>query len=870
MKNRFLSALLTVSMLFGMCAVQVRAADYTILYISPSGSDSGDGSIQSPYRTIEAAKNKIKALKADGALAKDGAVVYLREGKYPRTSPLVFTAEDSGSENAPIVYRSYPGERAELVGGITVTASQFAQTTDTAFLNRIKDVNARANIKQVNLRQCGYSGALPKVVYKEPWYETVGIETPYFENPLSVYCGEQLLTPARYPNGTDTIKITDVIDKGQDLDYWLERRKGTDKYIEPEDRDKTAGFTIKCNDDRVFDWVDSSGKNKTGGLLYGYWSNGWSQFYVDFTADKTAKTIKSTMPIHFSTGMTGGSAWYFWGVNMPEELDYPGEYYVDSNGMMYIYLPQGAEENGITVSVLNSHMIEAQGASYITFKDIDFSYANGGVFRTETADHFEFYGCNITLAKETSVVGGTNNGFRNCTFSKVDIAAQLYGGDRTTLTPANNYIENCEVSEFGYFNKTKKGIYVCGVGNTAKFNEIHNGPYTGISFLGNNHTIEYNNVYDVVKETSDQGAVYATNNSVTDRGTVLRYNYIHNSSSVQTSQATVGIYLDNVMSGTLVAGNIISDIQNGSGIGIHLGGSRDMILYNNIITDTGTPIFFDDRSNWESFTNPTTGHIFRSLAEIDYKSEIWRKAYPELYNIMENQPTMAMGDICKNNLIVNSGKIVTADSYKDIVIKNNYETGSDPGFYDSANGMYLLKNDSNVFRAVPEFKQLPITRMGRYNQRAKDRTSGAAVICTDSPYMYADGEMSMLDSSNGSIFPRMYYGVLYVPLRSTAEKLGASVEYEGNTATVTYNSIVSSVTLNSKTAQKDSQEITLQGNAALIDGSMYVPSSAFNQLMDLTVYTNENGVTSISDGDIFTPGADQNILDYLHEELTLY
>jgi parallel beta-helix repeat protein len=76
----------------------VYAATY---YVSPSGSDSNNGSIGSPWKTIQKATSTLVA----------GDTVLIREGKYNET----VTPKQSGTATSPIVYKAYPGEKPEII-----------------------------------------------------------------------------------------------------------------------------------------------------------------------------------------------------------------------------------------------------------------------------------------------------------------------------------------------------------------------------------------------------------------------------------------------------------------------------------------------------------------------------------------------------------------------------------------------------------------------------------------------------------------------------------------------------------------------------------------------------------------------------------
>lgn len=86
----------------------------TNLYVSLQGNDSNPGTIEQPFRTIKAAQNAVRSLRKhrSGAIA-----VYFRAGTHYLDETIVFSAEDSGEQEAPVLYAAYPGERVVLSGG---------------------------------------------------------------------------------------------------------------------------------------------------------------------------------------------------------------------------------------------------------------------------------------------------------------------------------------------------------------------------------------------------------------------------------------------------------------------------------------------------------------------------------------------------------------------------------------------------------------------------------------------------------------------------------------------------------------------------------------------------------------------------------
>jgi hypothetical protein len=76
-------------------------------YVSPSGDDGNPGTIHEPWLTVGKAAETLVA----------GDTVYIREGTYyEHVEPL-----NSGTEEHPIIYTTYPGETATLDGtGVTI------------------------------------------------------------------------------------------------------------------------------------------------------------------------------------------------------------------------------------------------------------------------------------------------------------------------------------------------------------------------------------------------------------------------------------------------------------------------------------------------------------------------------------------------------------------------------------------------------------------------------------------------------------------------------------------------------------------------------------------------------------------------------
>ena len=89
----------------------LQAAD---LYVAITGDDSGDGSKNAPFATIERARQEARTRRAREP--ESGVEIKIGAGRYELSTGLEFDARDSGaSEQAPVVYRG-EGE-VEISGG---------------------------------------------------------------------------------------------------------------------------------------------------------------------------------------------------------------------------------------------------------------------------------------------------------------------------------------------------------------------------------------------------------------------------------------------------------------------------------------------------------------------------------------------------------------------------------------------------------------------------------------------------------------------------------------------------------------------------------------------------------------------------------
>ena len=252
------------------------------------------------------------------------------------------------------------------------------------------------------------------------------------------------------------------------------------------------------------------------------------------------------------------------------------------------------------------------------------------------------------------VQGGARNGVvGNDIYEVGRDAIALSGGDRITLTPAENYADNNYLHHFGVHYKQGVGVALDGCGNRASHNLMHDGPRFGILFSGNNLVIEYNHIRHVNLETADTGAVYTGGRDwISSRGTVIRYNFFHDILGYGQEKGKWisphycwGVYLDDNTGGVDVVGNVVARCVRGP---VHLHNGRDNLIENNILID-GTLQQFEC-NGWNDKHSYWTSHLPSMIK--GYESVAGQPAWKKMrhMDIHPKDAVLPNGMIVANNV----------------------------------------------------------------------------------------------------------------------------------------------------------------------------------------------------------------------------
>jgi len=658
--------------------ITVFAVEY---FVAPPGNDANPGTRDKPFATLEKARDAIRALKAKGALS--GPVcVRLLPGEYPVEKTFELTAADSGTEAAPIVYRADKKGAAVLYGGMRLDG--FIPVTDPAVLGRLP-AEARGKVFQCDLKIAGVTNYSPLT------------ERGYIVNPppltLEVFFNGAPLTLARWPNAG-------FVNGG--------------KIVQPGSKAADKPSVFEYLDDRHARWA-----NAEDAWLFGYFRHGWADRTLKVRSVNPAAKQIACGPYDVSGENMEPVKWFnkgrikYFSFNLLEELDQPGEWYLDrKTGILYCYPPTDPAKAVVEIGRLSAPMLTLTRVSQVRLEGLVFDLSRADCMSLQDCEGCLVAGCTVKrfAGSGISIHGGHGDGILGCDlYSLGRGATEVTGGDRQTLTPAQHFVENCLMHSLGRLDHTYvPGIGMAGVGIRAAHNRFYDCPSSAIRFDGNDLLLEYNQAERVVLESEDQGAMETYGNP-TFRGNVLRYNscaFIGAGADMEGAAGRAGVRLDDTISGTLVYGNIFFHASQTFG-GININGGRDNIMDNNIFAECEKGITGDYNPNNE---------LWKALGKHPefIMSELYLKRYPGLRRLQE-PPGL---NSAWRNVFWKCGPLLTTynqPSAQKFDLLANADCGAaDPGFVDAAKGDFRLKPDAEVFRRIA-FRPIPVDEIGLYH-----------------------------------------------------------------------------------------------------------------------------------------------------------
>ena len=450
------------------------------LYVSPAGNDKNAGSLQQPFQTIHRAI--AKAAKADGKTV----FVHLRKGTYYLDTTIIIKAEDFTASSLAI--KNYKDEHVTISAG-----------------------------RRLQLKWSAYKGG----VYKAVVPRGINFERLYVNGHLQIL--------ARYPNYDSAAPVF----------------HGT--AADATSVSKTAKW-----------------KNPAGGYIHALHPYEWGGFhYLIKGKDSSNELIleggwqnNRPGPMHKEKRFVE---------NIFEELDAPSEWFFDRNNRtLYYYPPKNINTATAVIEVsrfkesvvLSGTMdkplrnVELLGLNFAhnerTFMEnrepllrSDWTIYRGGAVLLEGTEYCKITDCNFISIGGNAIMFSNYNKFdivAGCHIADIGSNAVCFIGDPKAVrspsfgyenyikydqldkTPGpftDNYPQRCAVTnnlfhDLGEIEKQATGVQIEMASSiTVSHNSIYNTPRAGLN-IGDGcfggHLIEYNDVFNTVKETGDHGS----------------------------------------------------------------------------------------------------------------------------------------------------------------------------------------------------------------------------------------------------------------------------------------------------------------------------------------------------------------------------
>lgn len=429
--------------------------------------------------------------------------------------------------------------------------------------------------------------------------------------------------------------------------------------------------------------------------------------------------------------------------NILEELDSPGEWYLDvASGVFYLQPPPGFTDKTEVIAPVAGRLIEFQGDAPngnpvahirivgLALQCTDYSpndgcvgygMGNDGVIYLSAATHCSVADCVFTNIGKYAVcvTGGGDN-----TISGNDISDSAEGGV-LLLGSARNTVSDNHIHHCGAVYKHIGGVVIQGAGaddNTVSHNMIHDMSRYGISLknAGGRNVIEFNRVHNTNTETYDTGGIEVTQHDKEFRsGSVIRYNIVgdtigYSSQGEKPVYLSWSIYLDSFAGGYDVNNNVCYRNHDG---GIMLQGGKDNKVTNNIFVDSEVR-----QGLISNFANNSTGQVM--------ERNIFYYSKPDAVLYSTGKLTQEVIRIDNNLCFCAGGKEVRVgwggkQSFAEWQQQgfDAHSIVADPKFADPAHDNYALQPDSPAFGLG--FKAIDTSKIGLLRDRCRCR------ICPD-------------------------------------------------------------------------------------------------------------------------------------------
>ncbi len=627
-----------------LCTVLFSTVGNSALYVAVNGSDKNPGSKEKPLASLQ------KALEITSA-SRSVKEIILRGGVYHITKGIRL---NNYQMNDSLVIRSLPDEEVHLHGGIMLSPADFKPVRDVRLRMRLP-AEVREKVLQLNLRNFGLRS------FDGIKHHGFGIIPEPAPNELFV--NGQPQTIARYPNDSN-LKIGKVYFKGS----------------VPRAGDfSNKGAIFGFHDNRILNWTKADDV-----WIHGKFSYGFSDEHLKIkNIDVAQKSIELVQPHLYGVfpGMleyvdpkkpeekAGLAVRGYYAYNLLEEIDQPGEYFIDrKNGILYYYPQEDFSTQKIELSVNDEPLLTIKNSKNIAINGFRFSTGRGLGILLENCENISIRNSEFTNFGTVAISMGhplrnntngfirdgspkqwqrTSDNFKNIHIKSCDIfntgcgGIIMDGGNRRTLEPSGNRVEFCSFQNTDRINQSySPAVKMFGTGQVVANCSFKDNRHQAISFLGNDHIIEYCRFENICYDADDMGAIY-TGRDPSSRGTVIRYNYFKNILPKSPQTSMCGVYIDDGSGGIIVHDNVFYKTGNPGHYGVfgavYVNIGFDNRIFNNTFIDCKTAVGHNPptEKDWLKMLNGPL-FKFRMYEDVDVRSEIYGKKYPELEQYENN------------------------------------------------------------------------------------------------------------------------------------------------------------------------------------------------------------------------------------------
>ncbi len=543
------------------------------IIVSADGDDNNPGTLASPVRTLERAKEILKAEKGNEAVT-----VWFREGTYIIHDTVSFTSADRSN----VLYRSFPNEKVVFSGSKAI--SQWTETTINGVNAFVSDVKIDSDAdyfrslfkgdKRLSRSNYPKTGLLKVADPKLDEAVVPEVDPSFFTHSAVFYAHKNDVSDFANPKDID-IRI---------MHFWCDELlpvHSIDTSTGRIETRKPTSMTIRVDDNYIFENV------REALSLPGEWYLDRSEeklYYIPEEGDTVDNTILYAGMTEQLITMKDAENIRFLGISFEktewQHVGKGGGFYqnlFDKSHPLYENIeytalhPQAAYEIPSAIYISSS--------SGIDFTDCRFKNISYTAVKFDKASE----NCNIT----------------SCLFEEIGANAVFIHGDFVVPASTKNInVTDCHINKYGRIFNNAIGILLthaidCDLTN----NEIHDGWYTGISVgwnwgysanSTNNINISNNLIYNIGNGwLSDMGAIYTLG---IQPDTVISGNVIYNvgCDEGRYGYGGWGIYLDEGSSGMLVEKNLVYDCSSQT---FHQHYGKDNIIRNNIFAFGGDGAF---------------------------------------------------------------------------------------------------------------------------------------------------------------------------------------------------------------------------------------------------------------------------------------